>query len=200
MRRECFFNQATDFEFVTLNIRFFFRCIQHDHFCANRNNHLKPVHNRAPPHPKSDLIPQLYHRKLGLAIIHNSLNSGAFGWVSIGVDFITGYPLAVTELRIRLNDHDLRSVENEVAISRRFVKVRVPFLLSLYFKFSLILIKIIVECYKPFRSGANTMKRALVRRFQKRFSSLSPSLGRISTNFTGVSPFPSGFLFSKIRS
>lgn len=92
-------------------------------FVQDRNRILDRYYNRDPPHPKLDAIPQPNHRRLGHAIIHNSLGFGSSGWVYIGIDSVTGQPLAVKELRIRRKDHTMKSVEDEVTLSRRFKKV-----------------------------------------------------------------------------
>lgn len=92
-------------------------------FVQDRNKILKKCYSRDPPHPKLDAIPQPNHKVLGHAIIHNSLGFGSSGWVYIGIDSVTGHPLAVKELRVRRKDYTMKSAENEVALSRRFKKV-----------------------------------------------------------------------------
>lgn len=42
----------------------------------------------------------------------------------VGIDSVTGHPLAVKELPIRQTDHAMMLAENEVSISRRFKQVR----------------------------------------------------------------------------
>lgn len=92
-------------------------------FVQDRNGILQRCYSRDPPHPKLDAIPQPNHKRLGHAIIHNSLGYGGTGWVYIGIDSVTGHPLAVKELRVRRKDYTMKSAEDEVAISRRFKKV-----------------------------------------------------------------------------
>lgn len=99
-------------------------------FVQDRNKYLKAIHKRDPPHPKIDPIPLPHHKKLGHAIIHNSLGFGSFGWVSVGVDSSTGQPLAVKELRIRREDYTKKLAQDEVAIARRFTKVRILLITS----------------------------------------------------------------------
>lgn len=98
-------------------------------FVQDRNRILDKYYDRDPPHPKLDAIPQPNHRRLGHAIIHNSLGFGGSGWVYIGIDSVTGQPLAVKELQVRRKDHTMKSVEDEVIISRRFKKVCRTFLM-----------------------------------------------------------------------
>lgn len=92
-------------------------------FVRDRNEILDRYYKRDLPHPKLDAIPQPNHRRLGHAIIHNSLGFGSSGWVYIGVDSLTGQPIAVKELRVRRKDHTMKSAENEVTLSHRFRKV-----------------------------------------------------------------------------
>lgn len=92
-------------------------------FVQERNMILKTCYRQDPPHPKLDEIPQPNHTRLGHAIIHNSLGFGGSGWVYIGIDSVTGHPLAVKELRVRQTDHTMMLAENEVSISRRFKQV-----------------------------------------------------------------------------
>lgn len=96
-------------------------------FVQDRNKFLERFHSRDPPHPKLDAIPQPNHKRLGHAIIHNSLGFGNFEWVSIGIDSVTGHPLAAKELRVRRKEYTMKSAEDEVALCRRFIKVCLPF-------------------------------------------------------------------------
>lgn len=93
-------------------------------FVRDRNEYLNTVHGREPPHPMLDPIPKPNHRRLGHVVIHNSFNSGAFGWILAGVDASTGQALAIKELRLRCRDNTVKLAQEEVVISRRFMTVR----------------------------------------------------------------------------
>ncbi|KAI9841393.1 MAG: hypothetical protein M1837_000726 [Sclerophora amabilis] len=89
-----------------------------------RNEYLKDIHGRDPPHSKLDPLPEKNHRRIGHAIVHNSSGYGSFGWVSAGVESSTGQPLAIKQLQIRRDESSLRLAQDEVAVARLFMKVR----------------------------------------------------------------------------
>lgn len=57
------------------------------------------VHELLAPHNALSAVPQRQDVKRGRVITHGSLASGGFGWVSSGVDAVTGKPLAIKEHR-----------------------------------------------------------------------------------------------------
>ncbi|KAL8696416.1 MAG: hypothetical protein Q9201_007668 [Fulgogasparrea decipioides] len=68
------------------------------------------------PHPSLSAIPRMGDRKLGPLITHGTLDSGKFGWVYVGVDAVTGEPLAIKE-QSSVTPRDLDRVMSEITIA-----------------------------------------------------------------------------------
>ena len=81
----------------------------------------------AAPHSSLSAVPRLQDNKRGPVILHGSLTSGKFGWISSGVNAETGDPLAVKEHRPKnekeleavINELDIGSSQREVLLQRR---------------------------------------------------------------------------------
>ena len=96
---------------------------QHQDFEQKRNAYLRRLHpNRPLPHPAILAVPREGIQKIDVALVHESLSSGAFGMVSAGVHKLTGEPLAIKELWIKEARH-VAEVKKEAEISNEFSEV-----------------------------------------------------------------------------
>ena len=99
---------------------------QYQKFEQKRNAYLQRLHPGRPlPHPAILAVPREGIQKIDVALVHESLSSGAFGMVSAGVHKLTGEPLAIKELWIKESRH-VFEVKKEAEISNEFSEVGNP--------------------------------------------------------------------------
>ena len=120
--------KVTRFRLGRLEYKFEYKILsefEHTQFKVQRQRALN-VLDLPDPHPKLSLIPQSFHTRINTIAIHGTISSGAFGWVSAGVDSLSGTPLAVKALFLT-NSCQIGLVENEIEISTSFpVSEEVP--------------------------------------------------------------------------
>ena len=92
-------------------------------FKQRRNLYLQRIHPARPsPHPAILAVPRDGTQQIDVALVHESLSSGAFGMVSAGVHKLTGAPLAIKEIWIKESRH-IAEVRKEAEISNKFSDV-----------------------------------------------------------------------------
>ena len=90
-----------------------------------RDLYLEQLSGRA-PHPHLHSVPSESYSMIGDVILHQSIATGAFGWIYAAIHTRSGAPLAVKELTIKSpRDATHPDLKNEIIVSTSF-KVRSP--------------------------------------------------------------------------